>query len=103
YMLFDAYIESEGEFVLAKFLDFLKDDKRLRNIVSTIASLDVPEEGSQQEFEDLLTVIQSSSLVEEIKDKRIRQQEASQKGNQQLELDLAVEIINLTKKLKQAK
>lgn len=103
YMLLDAYIESEGEFVLAKFLDFLKDDKRLRNIVSTIASLDVPEEGSQQEFEDLLTVIQSSSLVEEIKDKRIRQQEASQKGNQQLELDLAVEIINLTKKLKQAK
>ncbi|BAK95346.1 DNA primase [Tetragenococcus halophilus] len=103
YMLFDAYIESEGEFVLAKFLDFLKDDQRLRNIVSTIASLDVPEEGSQQEFEDLLTVIQSSSLVEEIKDKRIRQQEASQKGNQQLELDLAVEIINLTKKLKQAK
>ena len=102
-MLFDAYIESEGEFVLAKFLDFLKDDQRLRNIVSTIASLDVPEEGSQQEFEDLLTVIQSSSLVEEIKDKRIRQQEASQKGNQQLELDLAVEIINLTKKLKQAK
>ncbi|GMA07988.1 DNA primase [Tetragenococcus halophilus subsp. flandriensis] len=103
YMLFDAYIESEGEFVLAKFLDFLKDDKRMRNVVSTIASLDVPEEGSQQEFEDLLTVIQSSSLVEEIKDKRIRQQEASQKGNQQLELDLAVEIINLTKKLKQAK
>ncbi|MCF1684966.1 DNA primase [Tetragenococcus halophilus] len=103
YMLFDAYIESEGEFVIAKFLDFLKDDKRMRNVVSTIASLDVPEEGSQQEFEDLLTVIQSSSLVEEIKDKRIRQQEASQKGNQQLELDLAVEIINLTKKLKQAK
>ncbi|AYW50989.1 DNA primase [Tetragenococcus halophilus] len=103
YMLFDAYIESEGEFVLAKFLDFLKDDKRMRNVVSTIASLDVPKEGSQQEFEDLLTVIQSSSLVEEIKDKRIRQQEASQKGNQQLELDLAVEIINLTKKLKQAK
>lgn len=103
YMLFDAYIESEGEFVLAKFLDFLKDDGRMRSIVSTIASLDVPEEGSQQEFQDLLAIIQTSSLLEEINDKKIRQQEASQKGNQQLELDLAVEIINLTKKLKQAK
>ncbi|GAA3019200.1 DNA primase [Tetragenococcus solitarius] len=103
YMLFDAYIESEGEFVLAKFLDFLKDDQRMRNIVSTIASLDVPEEGSQQEFQDLLAVMQTSSLLEEINDKKIKQQEASQKGNQQLELDLAVEIINLTKKLKQPK
>lgn len=102
YMLYDAYIESEGEFVLAKFLDFIKDD-RMRNIVSTIASLNVPEEGSQQEFQDLLSVIQRSSLVEEINDKKIKQQEASQKGNQQLELDLAMEIINLTKELKQVK
>ncbi|MDN6639786.1 MAG: DNA primase [Tetragenococcus sp.] len=102
YMLFDAYIESEGEFVLAKFLDFLKDD-RMRNIVSTIASLKVPEEGSQQEIEDLLQVIQTSSLVEEINDKKLKLQEASQKGNQQVELGLATEIINLTKELKQAK
>lgn len=102
YMLFDAYIESEGEFVLAKFLDFLKDDQ-MRNIVSTIASLKVPEDGSQQEIEDLLRVIQTSSLTEEINNKKLKLQEASQKGNQQLELGLATEIINLTKELKQAK
>lgn len=102
YMLFDAYIESEGEFVLAKFLDFLKDD-RMRNIVGTIASLKVPEEGSQQEIEDLLQVIQTSNLTEEINEKKLKLQEASQKGNQELELGLATEIINLTKELKQAK
>lgn len=100
YVLFDAYIETEGEFLVAKFLDFLKDEQ-IKHLVITIASLNVPEESTEQEFQDLIKIIQKSSLVEEITKKRIQQQEASQKGNQQLELELAVEIINLTKQLKQ--
>ncbi|KAF1301068.1 DNA primase [Enterococcus saccharolyticus] len=102
YVLFDTYVEIEGEMIIAKFLDFLKDGQ-LKNLVITIASLKVPEESTDQEFHDLIRIIQTSSLVEEINKKRIQQQEASQKGNQQLELELAVEIINLTKQLKQAK
>ncbi|MGX7197106.1 DNA primase [Enterococcus olivae] len=102
YVLFDAYIEMEGEFLLAKFLDFLKDEQS-KHLVIAIASLNVPEESTEQEFQDLIRIIQTSSLVEEINQKKIQQQEASQKGNQQLELELAVEIINLTKQLKQAK
>lgn len=102
YILFDTYVETEGEFNVAKFLDFLKDGP-LKNLVITIASLKVPEESTDQEFQDLIRIIRMSSLVEEINKKRIEQQEASQKGNQQLELELAVEIINLTRELKQAK
>lgn len=101
YMLYEAYVESEGEFVLAKFLDFLKDDN-LRHLTSTIAVLNVPEESSEQEIHDVLQVLQKSALTDEIKQKKIQQQEASQKGNQQLELELAIEIINLTKELKLA-
>ncbi len=102
YVLFDTYVEIEGEFVVAKFLDFLKNEQ-IKNLVITIASLNVPEESSEQEFQDLMRIIQQSGLVEEINQKRIQQQEASRQGNQQLELELAVEIINLTKQLKQAK
>ncbi len=102
YVLFDAYVEMEGEFVVAKFLDFLKNEQ-MKQLVITIARLNVPEESTEQEFQDLVRIIQTSSIVEEINKKRIQQQEASQKGNQQLELELAVEIINLTKQLKQAK
>ncbi|HPR82160.1 MAG TPA: DNA primase, partial [Enterococcus sp.] len=102
YVLFDAYVEMEGEFIVSKFLDFLKDEQ-MKHLVITIARLNVPEESTEQEFQDLVHIIQMSSIVEEINKKRIQQQEASQKGNQQLELELAVEIINLTKQLKQAK
>ena len=101
YVLLDAYIETEGEFLLAKFLDFLKNEQ-IKHLVITIASLKVPEESTEQEFQDLIKVLQKSTLVEEINRKKIQQQEASQKGNQQLELELAIEIINLTKQLKQA-
>lgn len=102
YMLYDVYVENQGEFVLAKFLDFLKEEE-MRQLTSTIAVLNVPAEGTDQEFRDLLQVIQASSLVDQINQKKLQQQEASQKGNQQLELELAIEIINLTKELKLAK
>jgi hypothetical protein len=102
YILFDTYMDIEGEFILSKFLDFLKNEQ-IKHLVITIASLKVPEESTEQEFQDLITILQKSTLVEEINRKKIQQQEASQKGNQQLELELAIEIINLTKQLKQAK
>ena len=101
YVLFDTYIENEGEFELAKFLDFLHEQS-LKNLVIDIASLNVPEESTEHELQDLTKILRSWQLVENIKMKKIQQQEASQQGNQQLELELAVEIVNLTKQLKQA-
>ncbi|OTN77141.1 DNA primase [Enterococcus sp. 8G7_MSG3316] len=101
YLLFDAFMETEEQFVLAKFLDFLQETT-MKNMVIEIADLNVSDEGTDQEFQDILQVFQKSGIAEEINQKRIQQQEARQKGNQQLELELAIEIIELTKRLKQA-
>jgi len=102
YLLYDAFMETEEQFVLAKFLDFLQETT-MKNMVIEIADMKVSDEGTEQEFQDILQVFQKSGIAEEINQKRIQQQEARQKGNQQLELELAIEIIELTKRLKQAK
>lgn len=102
YFLYDAYMETEEQFILAKFLDFLKDEQMKQQVIE-IADIKASEEGSEQEFQDLLQVFRKSGIAEEINQKRIQQQEARQKGNQQLELELAIAIIDLTKRLKQAK
>jgi DNA primase len=102
YFLYDAYMETEEQFILAKFLDFLKDEQMKQQVIE-IADINASEEGTEQEFQDLLQVFRKSGIAEEINQKRIQQQEARQKGNQQLELELAIAIIDLTKRLKQAK
>lgn len=99
YLLFDTYLATEITFDVARFLDFLQKEE-LRQLVIQIASLNVPKESSEQELQDLLQMIQKSAISEEIQEKRLQQQMASQSGNQQLELELAIEIINLTKQLK---
>jgi DNA primase len=102
YFLYDSYMETEEQFILAKFLDFLKDEQTKQQVIE-IAAIKASEEGTEQEFQDLLQVFRKSGIAEEINQKRIQQQEARQKGNQQLELELAIAIIDLTKQLKQAK
>lgn len=99
YVLFDTYIAIETSFELAKFFDFLQDEQ-LRYLVAQIENLKLPEESSEQELRDILRVIQKAGVQEEIQQKKIEQQMASQMGNQQRELELAVEILNLTKHLK---
>ncbi|NLM67994.1 MAG: DNA primase [Enterococcus sp.] len=99
YVLFDTYIAIESSFEIAKFFDFLQDEN-LRYLVAQIENLKVPEESSDQELRDLLKVIQNAGVQEEIQQKKLEQQMASQMGNQQRELELAVEILNLTKYLK---
>lgn len=99
YLLFDTYLATEITFDVARFLDFLQKEE-LRQLVIQIVSLNVPQESNEQELQDLLRMIQKSALLEEIQEKRLKQQVASQSGNQQLELELAIEIINLTKQLK---
>ena len=65
--------------------------------------LPVAEDWSPREIQDLLDVISKSGLADEITLKKQMQQEARRTGNKQLELELTIEIINLTKQLKQAK
>ena len=102
YFLFDAYVSQNYEFNLAEFLDFLQDEN-LRRLVVEIEYLPVAEESSPREIQDLLDVISKSGLADEITLKKQMQQEARRMGNKQLELELTIEIINLTKQLKQAK
>ncbi len=87
---------------LQSFLDFLQDEN-LRRLVVEIEYLPVAEESSPREIQDLLDVISKSGLADEITLKKQMQQEARRTGNKQLELELTIEIINLTKQLKQAK
>ena len=101
YFLFDAFVSQHDEFNLAEFLDFLQDEN-LRRLVVEIEYLRVAEESTPREIQDLLRVIRKSSLADEITLKKQMQQEARRTGNKQLELELTIEIINLTTQLKQA-
>src|SRR5699024_8828805 len=96
YFLFDAYLSQYEEFNLADFLNFLQDEK-IRRLVVEIAYLRVAEESSTREIQDLLAVISKSGLADKIIEKKQLQQEARRTGNKQLELELTIEIINLTR------
>lgn len=100
YRLFTEFYESRGAFEVAAFLDFL-EDQEIKNKVINIATLTMPEESTEQEIRALLRVLYKTRLADEINEKVIRQQEAGRVGNTQRELELAVEIINLRKQLKQ--
>lgn len=101
YFLFDAFVSQHDEFKLAEFLDFLQDEK-LRRLVVEIEYLRIAEESTPREIQDLLRVISKSGLADEITTKKQMQQEARRTGNKQLELELTIEIIDLTKQLKKA-
>ena len=100
YFLYDTLVESTGSFEVAKFLDILKEAE-LKNIVADIASLNVPEQMEEKEWQDLQKLFKRVSLEKQLNEKKAAQQLASQQGNQALELTLAMEVIQLTKQLKQ--
>ena len=77
-------------------------DEKLRRLVVEIEYLRVAEESTPREIQDLLRVISKSGLADEIMIKKQMQQEARRTGNKQLELELTIEIIDLTKQLKKA-
>lgn len=100
YVLLDTYMMNQDHFELARFLDFLQKDE-LKQLIIQISSLNVSEEGSEREFQDLLKQIHQAKLIQAIAEKKQQQQHALQTGNQTVQLELAMEIINLTKRLKQ--
>lgn len=100
YQAFQEYYQSTGEFELAGFLGYLPNQETI-NKVSTIAALNLPQESRETEIQALLKVFYKTRLADEINEKVILQQEASRVKNTQLELELAIEIINLRKQLKQ--
>lgn len=99
YTHFNDYMLTQGEFKPADFLNYLQADYLKEKFVK-IAYLDLSEESSLQEIDDYLLVLQQERLRQIQQAKIIEQKEASRTGNKQLEQELAVEIINLQRKLK---
>ncbi len=101
YFMYENFIESFGSFSLPDFLDYLTETT-IKNKVIEIAYLNVPQDSSEEEIKSILRLFQKARIAEKINQKKFLQQEASQLGNMQQALELAVEIIDLTKQLQQA-
>lgn len=101
FLLLDSFMATHEEFVLADFIDFIKEN-HLKEEVVDIAVMPMTEGSSEREITDLLQVIRHQGLADEINVKKQEQLEAKKNGNQQREFELTVQIIELTKKLKNA-
>lgn len=97
----DSYMMVHGNFILANFLNYLKEDE-MKQLVIDISMISMSEDSNEREIYDLMRVISQSGIAEEIKQRQEEQLEARKSGNQQRELELTVQIIELTKRLKQA-
>ncbi|RTK60586.1 DNA primase [Enterococcus faecalis] len=99
YFLLESYATLHQSFDIADFINFLQDNQT-KQLAIEIAYQNLSEESSEREVADLLHVITLSSIAEAIEQKKIQQQEAKRVGNQQLEAELTMEIIQLARQLK---
>ncbi|HAP3827143.1 TPA: DNA primase [Enterococcus faecalis] len=99
YFLLESYARLHQSFDIADFINFLQDNQT-KQLAIEIAYQNLSEESSEREVADLLHVIALSSIAEAIEQKKIQQQEAKRVGNQQLEAELTMEIIQLARQLK---
>ncbi|NSW12942.1 DNA primase [Enterococcus faecalis] len=99
YFLLESYATLHQSFDIADFINFLQGNQT-KQLAIEIAYQNLSEESSEREVADLLHVIALSSIAEAIEQKKIQQQEAKRVGNQQLEAELTMEIIQLARQLK---
>lgn len=99
YFLLESYATLHQSFDIADFINFLQDNQT-KQLAIEIAYQNLSEESSEREVADLLHVIALSSIAEAIEQKKIQQQEAKRVGNQKLEAELTMEIIQLARQLK---
>ena len=99
YFLLESYATLHQSIDIADFINFLQDNQT-KQLAIEIAYQNLSEESSEREVADLLHVIALSSIAEAIEQKKIQQQEAKRVGNQQLEAELTMEIIQLARQLK---
>lgn len=100
YLLMDGYAQAGGVMEENAFLDFLQKDSSLQDLAATIFMLETSPTGTEEEVSDLLAVLTKGSLERNIAKKRQLQKEAHRLGNKDLELQLTLEIIQLTQQLK---
>lgn len=96
---FNDYMSLHGNFEVADFLSYLKDE-RLKNLVATLNYMNLNEESSEREINDCLKILSISSVEQQLNEKLAQLQIAKKNGNKQNQTQLAIEIINLQKKIK---
>ena len=99
YQHINDYLLTQAEFSPADFINYLQADY-LKKLFVKISYLNLSEASSPQEIKDYLVAIEQETLRKKQQEKIIAQREASRTGNKQLEQELALEIINLQRKLK---
>jgi DNA primase len=98
FFLLESYRTMHGSISIADFINFLHDE-RIKQLTIEIAYQTLSEESSEREIMDILQVISSSSISEEIQKKKLQQAEARRLGNKQREEELTIEIIHLARLL----
>ncbi|ALS00704.1 DNA primase [Enterococcus silesiacus] len=102
YLLLDSYMSIHSDFLLADFIDYLKDDV-IKKLSIDISLQTISEESSEREIADVIRVIQNSSLEDQLKEKQLQKKEAERLGNKQLVDELAIEVVNLVKQLQKSR
>lgn len=102
YLLLDSYMSIHSEFLLADFIDYLKEET-IKKLAIDISLQTISEESSDREIADVIRVIENSSLEDQIKEKQRQKKEAERLGNKQVVDELSIEVINLVKQLQKSR
>nr|WP_315529853.1 DNA primase [Carnobacterium maltaromaticum] len=101
YLLFESFKDTVGEYgSIDAFIDFVKEPP-LKNLLVEIEMLSLSEEMTAKEIDDYLDVIvRKSSLSEQLKHKQAAMKEAQRIGDQAVLQQLMLEIVDLSRQLK---
>ena len=102
YLLLDSYMSVHTSFVLADFLDYLKEEK-IKKLAIDISYQIISEESSEREITDVLQVIANSTIEDLIQEKSFQKREAERIGNRQLVDELSIELVGLVKKMQKSR
>nr|WP_239574099.1 DNA primase [Enterococcus ureilyticus] len=102
YLLLDSYMSVHSDFLLADFIDYLKEET-IKKLAIDISLQTISEESSEREIADVIRVIANSSLDDLIQQKQLQKKEAERLGNKQLVDELAIEVINLVRQLQKSR
>ncbi|MGM0217121.1 DNA primase [Enterococcus sp. AZ126] len=102
YLLLDSYMSIHSDFLLADFIDYLKEEA-VKKLAIDVSLQVISEESSEREIADVIRVIENSSLEDQIKEKQLQKKEAERLGNKQLVDELAIEVVNLVKQLQKSR
>lgn len=97
---FQDYMLTHTEYEEADFINYVKEAELKQKIIE-IAYLDIPETSSELELQDYLKEIRLEQLRQRKNQLIDSQKEAKRYGNQEQELEIALELINIQKQLNQ--